>query len=120
MKKLGLFCLTLCLITALMLQVIPVFAEESGSNNTVLSGAHSLDGQVPFLGSDRLVTNVQSAIVYETKSQTLMYAFNADEQVSPASFVKILTALLVAERDVALVTYARRRFSKKCWLNIAI
>ncbi|MBR4109925.1 MAG: D-alanyl-D-alanine carboxypeptidase [Oscillospiraceae bacterium] len=98
MKKLGLFCLTLCLITALMLQVIPVFAEESGSNNTVLSGAHSLDGQVPFLGSDRLVTNVQSAIVYETKSQTLMYAFNADEQVSPASFVKILTALLVAER----------------------
>lgn len=98
MKKLGLFCLTLCLITTLMLQVMPVFAEETGSNNTVISGAHSLDGQVPLLGSDRLVENLQSAIVYETKSQTLMYAFRADEQVSPASFVKILTALMVAER----------------------
>ena len=98
MKKLGLICLTLCLVTALMLSALPVSAEETGSNNTVLSGAHSLDGQVPLLGSDSLVTNVQSAIVYETKSQTLMYAFNADEQVSPASLVKILTALLVAER----------------------
>ncbi len=109
MRKLGLICLTLCLLTAFALNIMPVFAEEA-VNNTVTNGAHSLDGAVPLLGSDRLVSNVQSAIVYETKSQTLMYAFNADEQVSPASLVKILTALIVAEQadlsDAVTITEA--------------
>lgn len=107
MRKIGLICLTLCLLVAFSLNFLPVSAEAT-INNTVTNGAHSVDGASPLLGSDRLVSNVQSAIVYETKSQTLMYAFNADEQVSPASLVKILTALIVAEQgtlsDAATVT----------------
>ncbi len=99
MKKLGLLCLVFCLIVTFSLNIFAVSAEEPVNDSTITNGAHSLDGQVPLLGSDRLVTNVQSAIVYETKSQTLMYAFNPDEQVSPASLVKILTALIVAEKS---------------------
>lgn len=109
MRKLGLICLTLCLLASFLLNPLPVFAEDF-QNNTITNGAHSVDGANPLLGSDRLVSNVQSAIVYETKSQTLMYAFNADEQVSPASLVKILTALIVAEQgdlsDAVTVTEA--------------
>lgn len=109
MRKLGLICLTFCLLVVFTLNVIPVSCAEA-VNNTVTNGAHSLDGTIPLLGSDRIVTNVQSAIVYETKSQTLMYGFNADERISPASLVKILTALIVAERadlsDAVIVTEA--------------
>lgn len=109
MKKIGVLCLMLCLLVSLFLNRVTVFAEES-VNNTITNGAHTLDGAVPLLGSDRLVSNVQSAIVYETNSKTLMYAFNADEQVSPASLVKILTALIVVEHselsDAVTVTEA--------------
>lgn len=97
MRKIALICLTLCLLAAFIQDALSVSAEVV-DNNTVTNGAHSLDGVNPLLGSDRLVTNVQSAIVYETKSQTLMYAFHADEQVSPASLVKILTALITIEQ----------------------
>ena len=97
MKKIGLICLTLCLLIALSGNVFFVSGVEAG-NNTIKNGAHSVDGAVPLLGTERLVSNVQTAIVYETKSQTLMYAFNADEQIYPASLVKILTALMVAEQ----------------------
>lgn len=107
MRKFCAFFLALCLLAVFILNVNTVSGEEN-VNNTVTNGAYSLDGAIPLLGSDRLVSNVQSAVVYETKSQTLMYAFNADEQVSPASLVKILTALIVAERadlnDVITVT----------------
>lgn len=97
MKKLGLLCLTLCLFVTCSLFAAPVSAEET-SNRTVADGAHSVDGQMPLLGTDRLVSNVQSAIIYEMRSETLMHAFNADEQTHPASMVKILTALMVIER----------------------
>lgn len=97
MKRNCLLIFALCLVAAFLLNATTVSAEDL-VNNSVSNGAHSLDGAVPLLGSDRLVSNVQSAIVYETKSQTLMYAFNGDEKVSPASLVKILTALIAAER----------------------
>ena len=98
MKKIGLLFLILCFITGFLINSVNVAADEQVVNNTVLNGAHSLDAKMPLLGSGRLVNNVQSAIVYEVKSQTLMHAYNADEQISPASLVKILTALIVVEK----------------------
>ncbi len=98
MKRLALLCLSLCLVFVFLANVFYVSAEKNEIDNTVINGAHSVDGMVPMLGSDRLVNNVQTAIVYETKSQTLMHAFNVDEQIYPASLVKILTALIVVEQ----------------------
>jgi D-alanyl-D-alanine carboxypeptidase (penicillin-binding protein 5/6) len=97
MKKIGVICLILCVIIGLCLPTTFAAADEV-LNSSVLNGSHSLDASKPLLGSEKLVDNVRSAVIYETVSQTLMYSWNADEKVSPASFVKILTALLVAEQ----------------------
>lgn len=98
MKKLGAFCLMLCIIIGFCLSTPPVAAADKLLNSSVLNGAHSLDARKPLLGTGKLVDNVVSAVLYETGSQTMVYSWNADERVFPASFVKILTALLVAEQ----------------------
>lgn len=98
MKKIGLMCLMLCVVIAIQCLAVPVFAEGEIQNSTVTNGSHSVDAQIPLLGSDQLVSNAQSAVVFEANSETLMYAWNADEQMSPASLVKILTALIAVEQ----------------------
>lgn len=99
MKRTGIIALVLSFILILSYLVVPAAAQESGYDNTVVNGAHSVDGKIPVLGSNRLVDNVESALVLEVGSDTLMYAWNADARVSPASFVKIMTALIVAEQS---------------------
>lgn len=110
MKKIGILLLILCYFVC----SVPVYsyAQEAQStvestevaptipdgNSSVISGSHSLDALNPLLGSEKLVDNVRSAIVYEANSQTMMYAWNPDEQMYPASLVKIMTALLAVEK----------------------
>ena len=110
MKKIGFVCLILCVILATEYFAVPVFATGAIQNSTITNGSHSVDAQIPVLGSDQLVNNTQSAVLFEANSETLMYAWNADAQMSPASLVKILTALIVAERgnlsDAVTVTEA--------------
>lgn len=110
MKKIGYICLILCIVMAAQCFAMPVFAAGEMQSSTLINGSHSVDAQIPMLGSDPLVSNTQSAVLFEANSETLMYAFNADEQMPPASLVKILTALIVAERgnlsDAVTVTEA--------------
>lgn len=63
-----------------------------------ISSCHSLDANTALLGETQLVDNVKSAVLFEATSQTLMYAWNADAQVYPASLVKILTAMIAVEK----------------------
>lgn len=75
-------------------------AEEERDPSQDLSiegGSHSLDAKAPVLGNQQLVKNASSAILYEAGTDTLMYSWNADDPVYPASLVKIMTALLVIE-----------------------
>ncbi len=100
MKKSGILFIILCLIFLVQLVAVPAFAvpESVLSDNSAIHGSHSLDAQYPVLGKNRLVSNTQSVILYEVNSDTLLYAWNADQQQSPASFVKILTALIAIEQ----------------------
>jgi len=110
MKKIGIILLIIsCLMQSFPLCVIGEEVsntEESTSivetidqaNSAVASGSFSLDALNPLLGSDKLVDNVRAACIYEVNSQTLMYAWNADTQMYPASLVKLMTALLAIER----------------------
>lgn len=66
-------------------------------NAAVNSGSYSLDALNPMLGSSELTENMRAAIVYEANSQTLLYTWNPDVQMYPASLVKIMTALVAAE-----------------------
>lgn len=87
------------LILVLMLSVCKTrpMANVVETDLAVVSGCHSVDAAVSFLGQDQLVENAQSIFLFETGSQTLMYAWNADVPMYPASLVKIMTALLVLE-----------------------
>ncbi len=65
------------------------------------NSSYGLDAGSALLGIGQIVENIDSAFVYETNSDTLMYAWNPDTQIYPASLVKIMTGLIaVTEGDL--------------------
>lgn len=98
MKKTGLICYLLALLMLIGCFSPIVFAteapEEVEENVSVRYGCHTIDAQVPLLGTEKRIENATAVVLYETSSDTLMYAWNADERVYPASLVKIMTALV--------------------------
>ena len=96
MKKfIAAILLVLCLMPTME---ISVFAQEETVKESVSMGSHSLDASLPVLGTTQLITNARSAILYEVNTDTLMHSWNADEKLPPASFVKVLTALIAIEQ----------------------
>ena len=94
MKKLTVFCL----LVLYLLCALPVSASQIPDDVSVASGSNSLDGQVPILGSQLINGNMKSAILYDVNSDTIMYAYDADEKLPPSSLLKILTALIAIEK----------------------
>lgn len=94
MRKLILIILALCVL----LCAVPVMAEGTEQDFSVSSGCNTVEGQMPFLGNQKLVDNGDAMILYEVGTDTLMYADNVDEQLPPASLVKILTALIAVQK----------------------
>ena len=81
----------------MLLSIIPVSAAET-QDVSVIGGCKTIDGQVPLLGTGQLISNAAAVLLYEVNTDTLMYAYNADNQVTPSSLVKILTALIAVEK----------------------
>lgn len=113
MKITGIFSRFLGAIMVCVLLVIPVFGAQASQvdPNTVQSAAGSsfgIDATHALLSNDELAKNAKSVFLYEYSSQTLMYVWNADERLDPASMVKIMTALIAVEKgeltNVAVVT----------------
>ena len=97
MKKIAVFVFLVCVL--FLNGIVNVTAElEVEYNKSVQQGCHTIDAKAPLLGSLPYTENAKSIILYECNTDTLMYAFNADEQLYPASFVKIMTAYLAVER----------------------
>lgn len=90
MKKFSIIFLILCVFVSTM--GFPVFAEESLSVN-----CSSVDAQGAVVDGAP-ITNASSAVVYEFNSDTMLLAQNVDEKIYPASFVKIMTAILALEK----------------------
>ena len=98
--------IVLCLVAVLILCCIPVQAADA-EDTSVTAGCNTIAGQVPFLGTGQLISNATAVLLYETNTDTLMYAYEADAQVEPASLLKIMTA------SVAICLCAPTR---SCWL----
>lgn len=90
MKKISVILLTLCLMLSYF--SVPVMADE-----VTYGVCNGIDASGAIL-ENRVVTDVKAAVVYELNSGTMMYADNIDARVYPASFVKIMTALLAMEK----------------------
>lgn len=100
MRKKFLICMALC-ICLLLPSIASATSLEPAENNDNIAaqtGSNSLDATIPVLGTEQLVENAEAVFMYEYTSQTLMYAWNADQQVYPSSLVKIMTALIAVER----------------------
>lgn len=69
----------------------------SASDVTVVSGCRTIEAMYPLAGSERMLKTAQSAFVYETNTQTVIYAYNPDLQLSPGVLTKMLTALIALE-----------------------
>lgn len=94
MKKFLILLLAVCLL----LCSVPVLAADPQTDVSVTSGCRTLDAQLPLLGAAQLVSNTSAAVLYETNTDTLMYAQNADNPIEPASLLKIMTALVAIEK----------------------
>ena len=115
MKKFRLLCLMMALVLALQLAPARVFAEteptdettppvvapnvQTEGDNSVINGCHSLNAQKPLQGNDRYLETAAAAMLYEVKSETVIYAWNPDATVYPASMVKLMTLLLAVENS---------------------
>lgn len=97
MKKIGALCLACCLLIVFLLPVSSFASIEVEDDKSVEQGCHTIDSKVPLLGSMPFTDNARAMILYEYNTDTLMYAFNADEQMYPSSFVKIMTAYIATQ-----------------------
>ena len=108
MKKTGIFSFILAICLVVSACLTPVYAETTQLSTAVEYGCSTADAKVPFLGTTEKLESVASAILYEANSGTLMYAWNPDEPMYPASLVKIMTAMIVLREgnpeDIITVT----------------
>ena len=72
--------------------------DAADADMSVTNGCHGIDGQIPMLAAAEPITNVVSAFLYDYTNDTLIYSQNADERYYPASLVKIMSGLILAER----------------------
>lgn len=126
MKKMRYLCFLLALVTIFNSVPLTVFAAETQSDPTsgtteaveettgtassqieyttnygdisVTSGCRTIEGQVPLAGSDKMLETAQSAFVYEMNSETIVYAYNPDLKMLPATLSKVLVAMIICER----------------------
>jgi len=90
--------ISILLAAILLMMCVTTVLADTPADVSVSGGCSTLNAQMPVLGSVQLVSNTAAAILYETNTDTLMYAYNADTQVQPASLLKIMTALIAVEK----------------------
>ena len=98
MKKICALFLTLALLLSLF--SFAVFATESDDSGKKLYSSNTLDAVETILGNKEITDNVDSAVIYEMSSDTMLYTINPDQLIEPASLVKIMTCLIAVEEGV--------------------
>lgn len=93
------------------MEALPVPAEtEEPVFGTVAiqKGCRTINGMVPLAGSDPRLATAQSVFLYESTTDTVVYAYNPDTKVHPGSLAKILLTMIVLEKcemeDLVTVT----------------
>jgi len=98
MKRIRETCLYLLTAALLLCCLVPsAAAREVGFNPAISSGCHSVDAAIPLDNQTQVLETAKAAFVYERGSGTVIYAWNPDSKVYPASMVKLMTALIALE-----------------------
>ena len=72
--------------------------EDTEGDASIVNGCHTIEAQKPLWGSNKMLEAAGAAMLYEINSGTMMYAWNPDKTMFPASLVKIMTALMALEK----------------------
>lgn len=121
MKKNRVGSLLLCCILLLQLGTVHAYADETqsptdtttqateetytlddihvpaGEDASLVSGCRTLEGKMPLWGTSQLMPTSGAIMFYEVNSDTVVYSWNPDEPMEPASLVKMMTCLLAVE-----------------------
>lgn len=86
---------------AVIPEEIPLTGDASINN-----GSHSINAKVPMADEADYTAKAKAALLYDINSGTMLYSFNPDEKLYPASLTKIMTCLvsldLIAEQGIDL------------------
>ena len=96
MKK---FC-SLFLAFILLLSTVTICVTATEETGKKLYSSNSLDAVETILGNKEITDNVDTAVIYELSSDTMLYTINPDQLIEPASLVKIMTCLIAVEEGV--------------------
>lgn len=104
MKNIRIICILLCLLSLLQVAAISVAA----TNASVTGGSHSVDAAKPLMSEEQLLETSKAVFLFERNSDTLVYAYHADDVIDPAGMPKLMTALIAIEKgnlsDIVTVT----------------
>ena len=77
---------------------LPAAVEEPEFGTVCIQkGCRTINGMIPLAGSDPRLATAQSVFLYESTTDTVIYAYNPDTQVHPGSLAKILLCMIVLE-----------------------
>ena len=71
--------------------------QDSEGDASITNGCHSIEAQMPLWGNNKMLEAAGAAMLFEINSETMMYSWNPDATMYPASLVKIMTALVALE-----------------------
>lgn len=75
-----------------------VSSQNLGGDASVSAGCHSINAENPLIDTnDLLIEDAGAALMYEMNSGTLMYGYNIDQKMYPASVTKVMTCLVALE-----------------------
>ena len=127
MKKLGAISWILCIALLLQVLSVPVMADETqpqesldatvstesidvtapptpedlpdyyGQDASIAAGPNTIEAKSSLHGTAQVLQTAQAAMLFEINSQTMVYTYNPDMEIEPASLAKIMTALICVE-----------------------
>ena len=90
----------------------------------VQKGCRTINGMMPLAGTEKKLESAQAAFLFETNSNTVVYAYNPDLQLHPGTLAKIVLAMVVLENagldDLVTVTEGIQSYIPSGAKNISL
>jgi len=96
MKKIRIICLFF--LVSLLAGIFTPAVMAEPADLSVTGGCHSVDASMQLSDAKDLTETAKAVIVYELGSDTMIYTYNPDQRIYPASMVKLMTALVALEK----------------------
>jgi len=101
MKRMRKACLSVMCIIWLLLQCVCVPATAVQSDPVVANGSQTVDAVKALESQQKLAETAKAVMVFERNSGTMVYNWNPDGKIYPASMVKLMTALVALDTDIS-------------------